>query len=117
MEELKKIPQIGKFLLRKEFDTINKISLQKIINNFFSKLKDGAKKGLAINQSQDEMAKEVLKMLDNIAENSLKPIVNATGVVLHTNLGRAPIDKEIIGSYCQGNAPSVSCQRLSSPSP
>ena len=97
MEELKKIPQIGKFLLRKEFDTINKISLQKIINNFFSKLKDGAKKGLAINQSQDEMAKEVLKMLDNIAENSLKPIVNATGVVLHTNLGRAPIDKEIIG--------------------
>lgn len=97
MEELKKIPQIGKFLLRKEFDTINKISLQKIINNFFSKLKDGAKKGLAINQSQDEMAKEVLEMLDNIAENSLKPIVNATGVVLHTNLGRAPIDKEIIG--------------------
>ena len=97
MEELKKIPQIGKFLLRKEFDTINKISLQKIINNFFSKLKDGAKKGLAINQSQDEMAKEVLKMMDNIAENSLKPIVNATGVVLHTNLGRAPIDKEIIG--------------------
>ncbi len=97
MEELKKIPQIGKFLLRKEFDTINKTSLQKIINNFFSKLKDGAKKGLAINQSQDEMAKEVLKMLDNIAENSLKPIVNATGVVLHTNLGRAPIDKEIIG--------------------
>ena len=97
MEELKKIPQIGKFLLRKEFDAINKTSLQKIINNFFSKLKDGAKKGLAINQSQDEMAKEVLKMLDNIAENSLKPIVNATGVVLHTNLGRAPIDKEIIG--------------------
>ena len=97
MEELKKIPQIGKFLLRKEFDAINKTSLQKIINNFFSKLKDGAKKGLAINQSQDEMAKEVLEMLDNIAENSLKPIVNATGVVLHTNLGRAPIDKEIIG--------------------
>ena len=97
MEELKKIPQIGKFLLRKEFDAIDKTSLQKIINNFFSKLKDGAKKGLAINQSQDEMAKEVLEMLDNIAENSLKPIVNATGVVLHTNLGRAPIDKEIIG--------------------
>ena len=70
MEELKKIPQIGKFLLRKEFDAINKTSLQKIINNFFSKLKDGAKKGLAINQSQDEMAKEVLEMLDNIAENS-----------------------------------------------
>ncbi len=28
-------------------------------------------------------------------ENSLRPVINATGVILHTNLGRAPLGKQI----------------------
>src|SRR6266496_3792368 len=44
--------------------------------------------------------------LDRALAHSLKPVINATGVVLHTNLGRAPIAtsaiehiREIVGSY------------------
>ncbi len=29
--------------------------------------------------------------LDNVMSNSLKPVINATGVIVHTNLGRAPL--------------------------
>src|SRR5512145_2807887 len=33
----------------------------------------------------------VLERLGRVASGSLRPVVNATGVVIHTNLGRAPL--------------------------
>ncbi len=37
------------------------------------------------------LAAEVLDLAAKRLENSLRPVINATGVVLHTNLGRAPL--------------------------
>ena len=37
------------------------------------------------------LALEVTKSLEALARPSLAPVVNATGVILHTNLGRAPL--------------------------
>src|SRR6516225_644997 len=38
----------------------------------------------------------VLARLEAAAKGSLRPVVNATGVVVHTNLGRAPLSAEAI---------------------
>lgn len=38
----------------------------------------------------------VVKQLRQVLEHSLRPVINATGVVLHTNLGRSPLAASVI---------------------
>jgi len=40
----------------------------------------------------------VCAQLDKLIRLSLQPVINATGVILHTNLGRAPISKKAIAA-------------------
>lgn len=41
----------------------------------------------------NEIAEGILRRLSTIVSPSLRPVINATGVILHTNLGRAPISE------------------------
>src|SRR5947209_1970980 len=42
----------------------------------------------------DELAGLVATRLDRSAIPHIRPVINATGVVLHTNLGRSPLAEE-----------------------
>ncbi|MBN1130015.1 MAG: L-seryl-tRNA(Sec) selenium transferase [Chitinispirillaceae bacterium] len=53
------------------------------------------KKGSAADQSIESLAAGVKKMVTAITEPSLKPVINAAGVALHTNLGRAPMGETV----------------------
>ena len=44
--------------------------------------------------SIDEIVESICTQLDGLENPSLRPVINASGVILHTNLGRAPLSQE-----------------------
>jgi len=46
--------------------------------------------------SEDEIAEQVLGLAEAVFRPSLRPVINATGVIVHTNLGRAPLSTAAI---------------------
>jgi len=62
--------------------------------------------GEELDLSPEFLAEEALALAEKYAGMNLRPVINATGVVIHTNLGRAPLPKPaveamsaIAGSY------------------
>lgn len=48
--------------------------------------------------SLNEIVDDVLLRVKALTQTSLRPIVNASGIILHTNLGRAPLSQEAIAA-------------------
>ena len=48
--------------------------------------------------SVDEIVETICAQVYALENPSLRPIINATGVILHTNLGRAPLSREAINA-------------------
>jgi L-seryl-tRNA(Ser) seleniumtransferase len=48
--------------------------------------------------SLDDIVQSVSIQLDRLENPILRPVINATGVVIHTNLGRAPLSRETIAA-------------------
>ncbi len=48
--------------------------------------------------SLDKIIESVISQLQALERPSLRPVINASGVIIHTNLGRAPLSEEAISA-------------------
>ena len=91
MQNLRTLPQIDKILNHKPFKDYNKGILARIsrelLNSIRSNLKDEE-----INE--EKIYAQINKNYKDFEKKALKPIINATGIVMHTNLGRSVIDEK-----------------------
>lgn len=79
-----------------------KSSVQLYLNELRTFILQGERSSLP---SITEMEQEVLRRLEREDGFHLRPVINATGVVLHTNLGRAPLGEKLaahIGKVAAG---------------
>ncbi|MEE8369272.1 MAG: DegT/DnrJ/EryC1/StrS family aminotransferase, partial [Dehalococcoidia bacterium] len=47
---------------------------------------------------EEEIVETVLGLAETLFRLSLRPVINATGVIIHTNLGRAPLSDDAIAA-------------------
>ncbi len=61
-------------------------AIRKAIDDFRNDISTGKR-----THSIDKITLNINKLVKSLADPSLKKVINATGVIIHTNLGRAPL--------------------------
>jgi L-seryl-tRNA(Ser) seleniumtransferase len=99
MSELRKIPSVEKIIQFQQIQDLIEVygrgqtllAIQQELDN----LRQEIKKGKAA-PSVQVLVNDLEQQIRQILQPSLVPVINASGVILHTNLGRAPLSNETI---------------------
>ncbi len=93
---LRAIPKIDKILQEKCFVEYNQKLLAKITKEKIETLRAGIISKITQSVDYNKLVCDIDKAYAKVFEPSLKPLINATGVILHTNMGRSLISEDII---------------------
>ncbi|MGH9633160.1 MAG: L-seryl-tRNA(Sec) selenium transferase [Bryobacteraceae bacterium] len=99
-DRLRELPSVDEVLGR--LNSQAKTYPRELVVSEVRRVLDAARERIRAGEETSESAldTEVLKGLDRLSAASLRRIINATGVVLHTNLGRAPLAHvDLISGY------------------
>ncbi|WP_314978895.1 L-seryl-tRNA(Sec) selenium transferase [Campylobacter rectus] len=95
MNELRKLPQIDKFIKNERFSGLDISLLTKVARAELESLRAQILGGQNC-PGLDAIVQNTLARYEKASNLSLRNLINATGVIIHTNLGRSAIDPEIL---------------------
>nr|WP_314088128.1 L-seryl-tRNA(Sec) selenium transferase [uncultured Campylobacter sp.] len=95
MNELRKLPQIDKFIKNERFFGLDTSLLTKVARAELESLRAQILGGQNC-PGLDDIVENTLARYEKASNLSLRSLINATGVIIHTNLGRSAIDPEIL---------------------
>ena len=95
MNELRKLPQIDKFIKNERFSGLDTSLLTKVARAELESLRAQILGGQNC-PGLDAIVQNTLERYEKASNLSLRSLINATGVIIHTNLGRSAIDPEIL---------------------
>ncbi len=95
MNELRKLPQIDKFIKNERFFGLDTSLLIKVARAELESLRAQILGGKNC-PGLDDIVQNTLARYEKALNLSLRSLINATGVIIHTNLGRSAIDPEIL---------------------
>lgn len=97
MDILRKLPKVDKVILNPIFKGLNSSRLAEIARKKIEHLRESILSKKVVDFDNETLLKEIKYSYDQLFEPSLKPLINATGVILHTNMGRSLISDHILG--------------------
>ncbi len=96
MEELlRSLPQISK-IVNTFRDRAPEHLIKRVARQVLHRYREEIKKGLR--KTTDDLFRTIELEIEKARRGSLKRVINATGVIVNTNLGRAPLHEEVIAS-------------------
>ena len=99
--QIKNLPSVSEVLLKaNKYKYLNNRYLSYIIKNELLVFRGLAIKG-QLKQNRTKIINEILSVIDQLSNSTIQSVINGTGIVLHTGLGRAPVDKNIARSIAE----------------
>ena len=97
---LSQIPAINKILLLDEIkelmNTYTEVAIKSAIKQYIEEIKQAIlNEELSEVPSLSKIVEEVARIVEKEDKNSLRRVINATGTILHTNLGRSLLSEKI----------------------
>ncbi|EMY35493.1 selenocysteine synthase [Arthrobacter crystallopoietes BAB-32] len=84
------IPRTDRLLAHPELQGLRGRLGETVIRSIIQEIQDQARSG---ELAPEDVEPEILAAVASREATSLRPVLNATGVIVHTNLGRAPLSK------------------------
>jgi L-seryl-tRNA(Ser) seleniumtransferase len=102
---LRQIPAVDELLGREALRALENRLGRRLVVDATRKVLQGLRarisNGTLASVSIELLEEEIVAATETKAELSLRPLINATGVILHTNLGRAPLAPEAVEHLVQ----------------